>query len=60
MLSDVVKEAAIRHELGDELHSGSEADSQQAAHMRIVNTSHHIGFLRRKKGRKGCETLPYV
>ena len=48
VLSDVIQEAAIRHQLRDELNGRSEADPQQAAHMRIVNTSHHISFLRRK------------
>lgn len=57
VLSDVIKEATVRHQLCDELDSGSEADSQQAAHMRIVNTSHHISFLRRKE-KKQRETLP--
>lgn len=56
VLSDVIKEAAVRHQLCDELNCRSETDSQQAAHMRIVNTSHHVSFLRRRE-KKQSETL---
>lgn len=49
VLSDVVKEAAIWHKLCDKLDGGSKADSQQAAYMRIVNASHYISFLTRKR-----------
>lgn len=49
VLSDVVKEAAVRHKLCDKLDGRSKADSQQAAHMGIVNASHHISFLSRKR-----------
>lgn len=59
VLSDVVKEAAVRHQLCDELNSRGEADSQQAAHMRIVNTSHHVSFLRRKGKKKATWNTPF-
>lgn len=45
MLTDVVQEAAIGHELCDELNGGGQADAQQAAHMGVVHTGHDIGLL---------------
>lgn len=45
VLADIVQEAAKGHELRDELHRGRQADAQEAAHVGIVHTGHHIGFL---------------
>ena len=55
MLSDIVQKAAIGHQLCDELDGGGQADAQEAAHMRVVHTGHHIGFLQGKANR--CVTI---
>ena len=49
MLADVVQQAAEGHELCDELHCGGQADAQEAAHMGVVHTGHHIGLLRERR-----------
>lgn len=45
VLFDIVQEAAVGHELGDELHGGSQADAEQTTHMRMVDACHHISLL---------------
>lgn len=45
VLFDIVQEAAVGHELGDELHGGSQADAEQTTHMRMVHACHHISLL---------------
>lgn len=45
VLPDVIQQAAVRHELSDQLHRGGQADSQQAAHIWTDHTCHHIRFL---------------
>lgn len=45
VLADIVQQAAEGHELRDELHRGRQTDAQEAAHVRIVHTGHHVGFL---------------
>lgn len=55
VLSDIVQEAAIGHQLCDELDGGGQADAQEAADMGVVHTGHHIGFLQGKDNR--CITI---
>ena len=45
MFTDIIQQAAEGHELRDELHRGRQADAQEAAHVRVVHTGHHVGFL---------------
>lgn len=45
VLADIVQEAAEGHELCDELDRGRQADAQEAAHVGIVHTGHHVSFL---------------
>ena len=45
VLPDVVQQAAVGHQLGDQLHRGGQADPQQTTHVRVVHTGHHIGLL---------------
>ena len=51
VLTDVVQQAAEGHELCDELHCGGQADAQEAAHMWVVHTGHHVGLLRERRRR---------
>ena len=51
VLADVVQQAAEGHELCDELHGGGQADAQEAAHMGVVHTGHHVGLLQEKRRR---------
>lgn len=46
VLLDIVQQAAVGHELSDELHRGGQADAEQPAHMRMVHACHHISLLR--------------
>ena len=50
VLPDIFKEAAIRHQLGDQLHGGSQADPQQAAHVGAGHSCHDIGLLWEDRG----------
>lgn len=60
VLTDIVQEAAERHELRDELDCGGQADAQKATHVRVVHTGHHIGFLHGEEERTASERLPTV
>lgn len=51
VLPDIFKEAAVGHQLGDQLHGGGQADPQQTAHVRAGHSCHDIGLLGVKKGR---------
>lgn len=58
VLSDVIEQAAVRHELSDQLHRGGQTDSQQAAHVRTDHTRHHVRLLcEKKQPRVGITTL---
>lgn len=45
VLPDVFKQAAVRHQLGDQLHGGGQADPQQTAHVRAGHSCHNVGLL---------------
>lgn len=45
VLFHIVQQAAVRHQLGDELHCGGQADAEQATHMGVLHTGHHISLL---------------
>lgn len=51
VLFDVVEQAAVGHELGNQLHRGGQANSQKTANMGIVNTGHNIGLLYNERER---------
>lgn len=46
VLPNVVQQAAVGHQLGDQLHCGRQADPQQAAHVGAGHARHHVRFLR--------------
>ena len=46
VLSDIVQQAAIGHQLGDQLHRGGQADPQETTHIRTGHARHHIRLLR--------------
>lgn len=46
VLPDVVQQAAVGHQLGDQLHGGGQADPQQATHVGAGHARHHVRFLR--------------
>lgn len=45
VLPDVVEEAAVRHQLGDQLHRGGQTDPQQTTHVGAGHSCHNIGLL---------------
>lgn len=45
VLPDVVEEAAVRHQLSDQLHCGRQADPQQATHIGAGHACHHVRLL---------------
>lgn len=49
VLPDVVQQAAVGHQLGDELHGGGEADAEQAAHVGVIDAGHHVSLLRGRR-----------
>lgn len=49
VVPDIVQQAAVRHQLSNQLDWWCQADSQQAAHMRVIHTRHHIRFLHRQQ-----------
>ena len=45
VLLDVVQQAAVGHELSDQLHRGGQADPQETTHVRAGDPRHHISLL---------------
>lgn len=52
VLPDVVEEAAVRHQLSDQLHRGGQTDPQQTTHIGAGHTCHHICLLGKTEGRR--------
>lgn len=45
VLPDVVEEAAVGHQLSDQLHRGGQTDSQKTTHVRAGDPCHHVSLL---------------
>lgn len=45
VLFDIVEQAAVGHQLRDELHRWRQADAEQATHMRVFHAGHHVSLL---------------
>lgn len=50
VLADVVEEAAVRHQLSDQLHCWGETNPQETTHIRAGNPRHHIRLLEAERG----------
>ena len=48
VLPDIVEEAAVRHQLSNQLHCGGQTNPQQTTHIGAGHPRHHIGLLGKK------------
>lgn len=46
---DIIQEAAMRHQLSDQLNGGAQADTQESHQVWVVHAGHDESFLQRQK-----------
>lgn len=49
VLPDIFKEAAVWHQLSDQLYCGGQTNPQETTHIRASDSCHHIGLLRNRQ-----------
>lgn len=54
----VVQQAAVGHQLSDQLDARGQADAQQTAHVRVIHARHHVRLLHAHT-HSGCQLPSY-